>query len=532
MIPNPDQLQTITKMREGDLAEIPFAVLLHAMAAAEMSVVLEIERKPLKKEIVIENGLPVDCRSNLLHETLPRFMVTQGRISEEQSQEYLNKSASQGLQFQEALILDGVISASDLFKVLQSNLARKLLDGFTWRSGNFRVLHRLPKVESPLKVKAPQLVLTGISKFAGDGEVNGAVGPLVGKRLFLHPDPVYDLDDIRLGKAQEQVISLLESGKRIDELAAESTVPFDKIMRLVYALAIMGIVVPEDRMPQGAEPGKRVKKEKKKDPLKDTMSAKLAQSAPMPTMQLADLEKLSNRVMATYLRYRSQDSFELLGIDEEAGLVEVQDAYLSHCRKFAPWQFEAPGLQILVDKARDLFIAGGQAFGELCDVEKRNALIQRRQSQREEAARKPDADRFAIKSDLLDSEHQFKRGKALMQKGNYAEARKLLEFAFDCDPQNSVYGAEVAYCKFLDKPHQAKASADALRETLRIDPKSGLATYYLGMVLMHLEEYEESEKLLQRAIKMLSPDRRPIEGLKDLQVRAKQKKKKLGFLGG
>ena len=132
MIPNPDQLQTITKMREGDLAEIPFAVLLHAMAAHEMTAVLEIERKPLKKEIVIEAGNPVDCRSNLLHETLPRFMVTQGRITEEQSNEYLSRSASQGLQFQEALILDKVISASDLYKVLQANLARKLLDGFTW----------------------------------------------------------------------------------------------------------------------------------------------------------------------------------------------------------------------------------------------------------------------------------------------------------------------------------------------------------------------------------------------------------------
>lgn len=531
MIPNPDQLQTIAKMREGDLAEIPFAVLLHAMAAAEMSVVLEIERKPLKKDIIIENGLPVDCRSNLLHETLPRFMVSQGRISEEQSQEYLNKSAGQGLQFEEALILDDVISASDLFKVLQSNLARKLLDGFTWRSGSFRVLHRLPKVESPLKVKTPQLVVTGVAKFAGDAEVNGAVGPLVGKKLFLHPDPVYDVDDIRLSPAQEKVLALLETGKRIDELAAESTVPFDKIMRLVYALAIMGIVVPEDRMPQGVEPKKRVKKEKK-DPLKDTMSIKLAESAPMPAMQLADLEKLSNRVMATYLRYRSQDAFELLGIGEDASLVDVQDAYLAHSRKFAPWQFEAPGLQILVDKARDLFIAGGQAFGELCDVEKRNALIMRRQNQREEDARKPDADRFAIKSDLLDSERQFKRGKALMQKGKYQEARKLLEFAYDCDPQNSVYGAEVAYCKFLDNPHEAKASAADLRETLRIDPKSGLATYYLGMVLMHLEEYQESEAFLQKAIKMLAPDRRPIEGLKDLQVRAKQKKKKLGFLGG
>ena len=516
-------------MREGDLSEIPFAVLLHAMAAHQKSAVLEIERKPLKKEIVIENGNPVDCRSNLLHETLPRFMVTQGRITEEQSAEYLNRSAAQGLRFEEALILDKLISASDLYKVLQSSLARKLLDGFTWRSGSFRVLGA-EKVESPLKVKTPQLVVTGVSKFAGDEEVNGAVGPLVGKKLFLHPDPPYDIEDIRLSAAQKQVLSLLEGGKRIDELAAETTVPFDKIMRLLYALALMGIAVPEDWLPAEPVAVKRVKKSKP-DPMHDTMAVKLQQAATTPAMPLADLEKLSNRVMATYLRYRSLDAFDLLEVSDSAGMVEVQDAYVAYSRKFAPWQFEAPGLQILVDKAADLFIAGGQAFGELCDVEKRNALLTNRKNQREQA-KKPDADRFAIKSNLLDSELQFKRGHSLMQKGKYKEAVTQLQFAYDCDPQNSVYRAELAYCRFLDNPREADRSCDDLRETLRIDPKSGLATYYLGMVTMHLELYEESEQLLQKAIKMLMPDRRPIEALKDLQVRAKQKKKKLSFLGG
>ncbi len=531
MIPNSDQLRSVAKMREGDLAEIPFAVLLHAMAAHEKSVVLEIERKPLKKEIVIENGNPVDCRSNLLHETLPRFMVTQGQITEEQSAEYLSRSATQGLRFEEALILDKVVSASDLYKVLQASLARKLLDGFTWRNGSFRVLGA-EKVESPLKVKTPQLVVTGVSKFAGDEEVNGAVGPLVGKKLFLHPAPAYDVDEIRLSNAQKQVLSLLESGKRIDELAAETTVPFDKIMRLVYALALMGIAVPEDWLPSEPVAVKKKPKKAKQDAMnEDTMAVKLQQAATAPAMPLADLEKLSNRVMATYLRYRSLDAFDLLEVVETAGMVEVQDAFVAYSRKFAPWQFEAPGLQILVDKAADLFIAGGQAFGELCDVEKRNALIANRQNQREQA-KQPDADRFAIKSKLLDSELQFKRGHALMQKGKYREAVTQLQFAYDCDPQNSIYRSELAYCRFLDNPREAERSADDLRETLRIDPKSGLATYYLGMVTMHLELYDESEQLLQRAIKMLMPDRRPIEALKDLQIRSKQKKKKLGFLGG
>ena len=46
---------------------------------------------------------------------------------------------------------------------------------------------------------------------------------------------------------------------------------------------------------------------------------------------------------------------------------------------------------------------------------------------RQQPSKKPDPDRFAIKSGLLDSELQFKKGKALMEKGNYKEALTLNE---------------------------------------------------------------------------------------------------------
>lgn len=539
MIPKPDELRTIADTKEGSISELPFAVLLHAMAAEGRSAVLEIERKPLKKSIVIENGTPVDCKSNLLHETLPRFMVTQGHFTDDQSQAYLTKAAGRGMQFQESLIADEVISASELFKVLQANLARKLLDGFTWRSGHFRVIDELPDVDSPLKVKVPQLVVTGIGKFAGDEEVNSAVGPLVGKRLFINPNPPYPLEDIRLTAVQSKLVELLKSGKRIDELAAETTIPFDKIMRLLYSLAVIGIVTPEDWMPEDAL-AQQAQKEREEARaqgavMSDTLTLQIQKpQQAQPAMSTAEVEKLRNRVMETYLKYRSQDAFDLLHLGEGASLLDVQDAYLAFSRRFAPWQYERPGLESLVEKAQDLFIAGGQAFGELCDVERRNALIQRRRTLREEKAKKASADRFVIKSDLLDSETQFKKGKHLMQQGNYSEALKQLEFAYDCDPQNSVYRSELAYCRFLASPTtEGRRSLDELEETLRIDPRSGLAMYYAGMVAMEIDLFDESKGYLEKALKVMSGDRRPIEGLKELQNRTNKKKKRLGgLLGG
>ncbi|MEM7355110.1 MAG: tetratricopeptide repeat protein, partial [Acidobacteriota bacterium] len=236
----------------------------------------------------------------------------------------------------------------------------------------------------------------------------------------------------------------------------------------------------------------------------------------------AEIEHERNEVMEAYLQHRRQDALDLLGLSETAPVSQIERKYIEFSRRFAPWKFEAPGLGNLVEKAEELFLAGGRAFGELTDSERRNTLIHRRRTLREEARKKPDPDRFAIKSQLLDPEVQFAKGTALMQAGNFHDAVQQLQFACDCDPQNSNYRSELAYCRFQLAPgREAEQSLDELREALRIDPKCGMAVYYTGMILGDVGRYDEAEDHLRRSIRLLMPDRRPIEGLKALQKKRK-----------
>lgn len=554
MIPTSEQLRSISLMRSGNLAEIPFGVLLHALAAHRRTVVLEIERPPLKKAIVLEHGNPVDCQSNMLHETLSRFMAERGILGEEESQNYFNSSVSQGIPFGELLTREGKLSASELFRILQQNLAKKLLDGFSWRTGTFQIHSDVPEVDSPLKVNAPQLVVTGISKFALADEVNSAVGPLVGKRLVLNPSPPFPLQDLRLSKEQQQLIDYVRVGKRIDELAAETTVPFERIMRLLYSMAVIGIIIDEEHLaamgPSAGAAAPPVELERgvpssvppttpqasldAASPASPVSPVSPAPSPPVagPSLDAASRDREHNQLMEAYLRYRKQDAFELFGLEDGATVTDVQRAYLRFSQRYAPWKFDVPGLSKLVEKAEDLFLAGGRAFGELCDVERRNALIQRRRTLRQGGSKKPARDRFMIKSELLDPAVQFRKGKALMKKQRYREAIQQLQFAVDCDPQNSLYRSELAYCKYLDRPDiEASQSLEELDESLRIDPKCGIAVLYSGQILGDLEQYDEAEDKLRHAIKMMMPDRRAIEALKALQAHRKSKKKRR-FLGG
>ncbi len=515
-------------MTKGDLGEIPFPVLLHALAVHHRSVVLSIERRQVKKDVILENGVPMDCQSNLLPDTLGKFMVGRGDLTEEQNLAILAKSATTGQSFSHLLVTEGVVNPHDLYKILQQNLAKKLLDAFTWQSGAFRVSTSLPEVDSPLKVRAPQLVLTGISKFAPEKEIAEAMAPFEAKKFFVHRRPPVPLKDLRLSKEHQEVLRLLSQGKTLSELQSETGVDKNRTLRVLYSLAVIGAAIPEDW--REAEPEVDAEED-----IPDSDFAAVAQpvsSVPSlpPPVGNVDLVEIRNQVMEMYLRYRKLDAFDLLGISENATREQVEKAFIDYCEKFLPARFASPDLQAMEEKARDLFIAGGRAFGELSNPETRNSLLGRRQSRFRQLSSEEARNAFAIKSNLLDSETQFAKGMALVKEGKYADALELLQFAHDCEPQNGLYRAELAYCRYRKAPEfEAKTAIDALRETVRIDPECGLAYYYAGLIHADNAEFTEAEPLLQRAIKLMAPDRRPIDALKKLTAAEREKPKKRLF---
>src|SRR4029077_8874400 len=160
-------------------------------------------------------------------------------------------SAARGVFFGEVLIENGLVTAADLFRILQQNLAKKLLDLFTWTEGEFRWVEDAPAAESSLKVKVPQLILTGVSKLAPQEEVDMSVAPLVGKKLVLHPSPPFPFDELRLNAHQTQIAGALQPpGRRMGELAELTRLPVDEITRALYALSILGVVTTADLLPK------------------------------------------------------------------------------------------------------------------------------------------------------------------------------------------------------------------------------------------------------------------------------------------
>src|SRR5947199_8591012 len=96
-IQTPERLEEIATRQAGTLQEVPFSPLLSALAIHRKSAVLEIRRRQAWKKIVLAGGVPVDCRSNLVHETLGRYMVIEVKLSEDDFNTSLSRSAAHGL---------------------------------------------------------------------------------------------------------------------------------------------------------------------------------------------------------------------------------------------------------------------------------------------------------------------------------------------------------------------------------------------------------------------------------------------------
>jgi tetratricopeptide (TPR) repeat protein len=199
----------------------------------------------------------------------------------------------------------------------------------------------------------------------------------------------------------------------------------------------------------------------------------------------------------------------------EAEPVDVELAFMRFAERFWPWRFEN---QDSHGQARTIFLAGARAYAQLAEEAAKRSRLDRRKTQPVELEAGAGIGPPRLETDLLDPEVQYREGHAFFEKGEYRQALPRLELAADCDPQQGLYRAEAAYCRFLIDDAQAAAVLTELEEACRVDPTCGDAYLYAGELAARFGRYEEAESRLRRANRILAPDRRAIDKLRELKI--------------
>jgi hypothetical protein len=534
------RFRQVAALDSASIDRVPFALLLVAHHAAGTTGMLVARRGPLEKRVLLSAGTPIDCRSNLVHETLSRFLVSIGRLSRDEETVLLARSSAEGRLFGQILLQAGRIDEADLHKVMQQNLAKKLLDLFTWRDGEIAVERGEIPSSSALRVRVPQLVLTGITRFMPREGLERAIAPLAGRPLVRGDLLTAERSTLRLGERERRLLAQLETPRRFEELLVSGAGRPAEVARSLLALALLGGVLPAPEpaptaavaakapRPPAAPPTPRATPPPAAPPpLVEPFAA--AGSAPPPAAEAIAPTPAGasfDEIRTLYETFRDRDPFDLLGVDEVATAREIDRRFVEFSRAFAPWPWRESGRGDVADRVTEIFLAGVLAYAKLLDADAFEGLLRARRERRAEADRPAAGHDFRIETDLLDADAQFKKGLAFKQAGKLDLAQQQLDFAADCDPQNGLYLAEAAHCRFRLAPSTNAARAlEELVDAQRVDPACAEACLYAGEIAAHLGRLAEAEEHDRQAARLLGPqDRRALDALRELGQRKRKQR--------
>jgi len=527
--------------REGTIAATPLPLLLQCLFAEERTVTLELRLRGLEKRIQFEDGSPVACRSNLLHETLGKFLVGKGKLTEAQYQRALSESVQSGRKMGELLVQQQLVSPFELYKLMQANLALRILDAFRWGEATWRLLGESEPAELALRMNPAQLVLTGVSGFISFDVVATQLAFTDEQRFALVSRPVHAVADLKLSPREARLVQVLRRRPTFDEVVAGTGHDVEEAMRRLYAFAVLGIVDFAEEVPEvGAAPRSTAASSPPPAAIAASTSPATAYSTPTPTATATststptstptststststptptststlpeESDELRNALAAAYLDHRGMDPFALLGVSESADAAALRRAFLALADRFSPLRFTSADLR---DKAEALLAVHARAYGALSDPDQAALWRKRRAAAAEKgagAARPSAADQFRIATNLLDAGTQFAEGRRRLEAGNPRGALEQFQYATDIEPL-AAYRAYLAWARYLVDPvRHARLAQNELFEVARTEPSCADAQFFLGEILRAQSRPAEAEEAYRRAFKADPANRRAQE---------------------
>ena len=515
----------VLRQREGTLAETPFPLLLHALAVEERTCTLELKVRQREKRITFEEGAPVACSSNLLHETLGKFLVEKGRLSEADYQKALAESVQTDVPMGGVLVKRALISPFDLYKQLQANMALKLLDCFRWTDARFRLIADIEPPDTSVRMNTAQLILTGVATMMPFDEVATHFAFTDEQRFAQVPGG----EGPKLSSKDARLFQALRFRPSFNELMERTGLDTDAALRRLYAFCVLGLAdfteeVDRRTPPAAATPAPAPLPAPALTPLPGSIEvAEPVAAAPAGTPFSDEDEGVKNALVSAFLTHRSQDPFDLLGVPEDVQPVALCKAFLALADRFSPLRFQTPDLK---EKAEALLVAYGRAYGNLTEVEQAALWRKRRQAAREKrvsnTGRPTTAEQFRIRTDLLDAGTQYDEAIKRLKAEQYAGAFEYFEYACDIDPK-PIYRAYRAWARYLMKPEShGKLALQELVELLKQEPGLEEAWFFTGEVARGEGQWVQAEDAYRKAFKINPKNRRYADLIQETMKRVKR----------
>jgi curved DNA-binding protein CbpA/CheY-like chemotaxis protein len=432
----------------GSLARQPFARVLQRVYAARMSGALLLARNKVKKIVNFDKGYPVSVRSNMLSECLGQILLEQRLISAETLAGSLREMKETRKHQGEVLVAMGALSPYNLSRALMLQMESKLLEIFSWSSGDFMFKRGLPRHDAPLRLERTPaaLILEGIRRHYDVERIHRVLEPLSGKYLTPNPDPRRRLQDITADVNERRFMDGLDGTVKLEAALASSPIPIDRARLLLVAMAEAGMITATQAPP----------------PVRKDQARRTPQPVDLGSPSAPTSERSREELVALLAVMRVQSHFEVLGVDRDATPAEIADAYQALARNFHPDLFRLRDDDVR-DSARQIFERLQKAFEVLRDSVARRKYL----ADLERAPLPAHFDTEAAhgsESAATAAERVYFTGVSHLRARRYPQAAEAFRQATTLAPKQASYRSALGWALYRQAPADTRALAAGLAE--------------------------------------------------------------------
>ncbi|MBN2341449.1 MAG: DnaJ domain-containing protein [Deltaproteobacteria bacterium] len=511
---------------QGNFSKTPFAHILVYILTKELHGTLEVRDGARAISIYFRNGCPAKVQSTEPGMRLGEVLEQMGKLTPKQIQESLEEVKRTGELHGQALVRMGFVDGATLVAGITEQMIFKMITAFTFSTGEYAFyegINLITKGPSELvSLDTLTLLMVGIRKYGPKLNLAPYLASLADKSFYVND--VEPLRKLRLD-ANERLIcrKLLESPQDLMSLKKWDAVDVHVLQGVLYVLLITKTL-------------KVISKEEVASSRVQLPQITLDSMPPEPEKSSypPEVQAMRDEIQKRAALISSQNYYEMLGIERNAGNADIRKAFFKLAKNFHPDRSAKPGLEDLREALAYLFANLSEAHSTLNDIDSKGmydaSLSDTRTSPN--SAGNVESDEEAEVRRIIEADRMYQKALVLMRQQKNTDALNLVEQAFDNCPEEAEYIATRAYLKMLLGKEKPEDLITVFREAERTNPKSERIHFYFAQVLKNAGRTNEAKKHFKEAATINPRNIEAAREVRIIEMRSKNtgKNKKPGFL--
>ncbi|MBX5481810.1 MAG: DUF4388 domain-containing protein [Myxococcaceae bacterium] len=436
----------------GELKGAPLPALLHSFFRLRRDGVLVVAFRELTRRVFFLQGGPVNYDSTARQDSLARWLVEKGDLSERQAEQMIAALRS-GLRVGAALAEAGSeLAGEELLQKLRDYTREKTAQVVGMREGRYAFFAGDEFRDQVASVEIPALapILDGARRMFPIRFFAQALKPHLAEFPRRAAEFSQDLSALGLNVQDLKVAMQMNGRIALRDLLAHGRGDLRQTYSLMWFLKLSNAIAFSKEPSAGADPGWAGVA------APDVIAPR--RKKPLPREKLDELREAAVKII-------TGSYFHVLGLDIAADTEAVERAYHEVAARFHPDsypEYDTSEIKDLLDSVQDKLSA---SYRVLSIDEKRRAYVQFLLS-------RLDVGRSGALN--VDAEIALKRGEAALKRNDLTSAVRAFEEAVSLNPREPEYYSYLAWATYKggngSRKDRAKSALKLLKKALGLNP--------------------------------------------------------------